>query len=44
MLFQPYNCVVNMYIILFAFRRLEQNLIKIIPPGAFTQYKKLKRM
>uniref|UniRef100_A0A672V1A4 Slit guidance ligand 3 n=1 Tax=Strigops habroptila TaxID=2489341 RepID=A0A672V1A4_STRHB len=24
--------------------RLEQNLIKIIPPGAFTQYKKLKRI
>ncbi|XP_025917125.1 slit homolog 3 protein [Apteryx rowi] len=24
--------------------RLEQNLIKVIPPGAFTQYKKLKRI
>lgn len=44
MLFLSCIYVVNMYITLFVFRRLEQNLIKIIPPGAFTQYKKLKRM
>jgi len=44
MLFLSYNCVANMYITVFVFRRLEQNLIKIIPAAAFTQYKKLKRM
>lgn len=25
-------------------RRLEQNSIKVIPPGAFSPYKKLRRM
>lgn len=29
---------------LLSFSRLEQNLIKSVPAGAFTAYKKLKRM